>query len=138
MASKSEQFILFYIGDKQYALPALTANKFIEFKDLTLIPKVNKEVKGLIYNNGHIITIIDIKEILKIKSAKNSKQAMCLIFESNGHHYGLLVDQGNETILVKKVFTDRQKKIFNKYLKTKDKQNIYILEANQIVSQIGL
>ncbi|MFA6467190.1 MAG: chemotaxis protein CheW [Patescibacteria group bacterium] len=138
MASKSEQFVLFYIGQEQYALPALTVNKFIEFKDLTLIPKVNKEVKGLIYNNGHIITIIDIKEILKIKSTKSNKQPMCLIFESSGHHYGLVVDQGGEITSVNKIFTDRQKKIFNKYFKTKDKKNIYILEANQIVSQIGL
>lgn len=138
MASKSEQFVLFYIGQEQYALPALVVNKFIEFKDLALVPQVRREIKGLIYNNGHIITIIDIKEILKIKALKKPSQPLCLIFEAGGHHYGLLVDQGGETISVKKIFADRQKKIFNKYFKTSNKQNVYILETNHILSQIGL
>lgn len=138
MASQAQQFVLFYIGEEQYALPASVVNKFIEFKDLALVPKVRPEIKGLIYNNGHVITIIDIKEILKIKTLKKSSQPVCLLFEAGGHHYGLVVDQGGETISVKKIFTNRQKKVFNRYFKTKDKQNIYILETNHILSQIGL
>jgi len=138
MKTRSEKFILFYLGEDQYALPALSANKFVEFGKLTPLPKVNKEIKGLIYHNGKIVTIIDTKKILKIKSLHKHTKALCLIFEVDDYYYGISVDQGAETVAVDKIFNDRDKKIFKKYFKTKDKKKVYILEVDDILSQINI
>jgi chemotaxis signal transduction protein len=138
MASRAEKFILVYIGEEQYALPALSVGKFIEFDSLTLIPNIGPSIKGLIYNNGNIITVIDTKKILKLKTLKNSDPSMCLVFEFDGYHYGLSLDQGGETIAVNKTFNDRQKKSFKRYFRTKDKKKIYILEVDEILSQINI
>jgi len=151
MASRSEKFILFYLEDVQYALPALLGSQFIEFENITSIPNINKKIRGLIYHNGNIITIINTKEILNIKSFKKNKQLMCLIFEADGYYYGLLIDEGGETLAVKKTFNDRQKKNFKKYFRIKaegsvvdpkrecgNKNKVYILEVDDILSQINI
>ena len=98
MATRAQKFISFYIGDQQYALPIMYGNKFIEFNRLTAIPQVDKDILGLIYQGGNIITILDIKRILKIKSLNQNIQQICLMFEVDDYHYGILVDQGGETI----------------------------------------
>jgi len=138
MATRAQKFISFYIGDQQYALPIMYGNKFIEFNRLTAIPQVDKDILGLIYQGGNIITILDIKRILKIKSLNQNIQQICLMFEVDDYHYGILVDQGGETISANRTFTDRQKKIFKKYIKTKDKAKVYILEPADILSQINI
>ncbi|MFA6308033.1 MAG: chemotaxis protein CheW [Patescibacteria group bacterium] len=138
MTARSEKFILFYIGDEQYALPVLIGNQFIEFENMTLIPKISQKIKGLIYHNGNIVTIIDTKELLNIKILQKNKQLMCLTFEADGYYYGLLVDQGGETLAVNKTFNDRHKKVFSKYFRTKDKKKVYILDIDDILSQINI
>ncbi|MBT4209342.1 MAG: hypothetical protein HOE19_00255 [Candidatus Komeilibacteria bacterium] len=138
MATRAQKFISFYIGDQQYALPIMYGNKFIEFNRLTAIPQVDKDILGLIYQGGNIITILDIKRILKIKSLNQNIQQICLMFEVDDYHYGILVDQGGETISANRTFTDRQKKIFKKYIKTKDKAKVYILEPDDILAQINI
>ena len=138
MKTRSEKFILFYLGDDQYALPVLSASQFIEFENLTFIPKINKEIKGLIYHNGNIITIIDTKKILKIKSLKQTKKLICLVFEIDDYHYGILVDHGGETLAIKRTFNDRKKKVFKRYFRTEDKKKVYILEVDDILSQINI
>jgi len=138
MAKRSEKFIIFYLGEERYALPVLSANQFIEFENIMPIPNADPDLKGLTYHNGNIITIIDLKRVLKVKTLKSPKQLMCLTFESGGYNYGLLVDQGGETVSSDKVFTDRQKKVFKRYFKTVDKQKIYILEEDEILSQINI
>lgn len=145
MPSRAEKFILFYLGDETYSLPVLLASQFIEFTNLTLLPQINQGIEGLIYHNGHIVTIIDTKKILKIRSQKKNSKLMCLIFEFNGYYYGLLVDQGGETLAIKKTFNDRKKKVFSakggstsggkRYFRTKNKQKVYILEIEEILSQ---
>lgn len=135
---KSEKFILFYLGEEQYALPAISGNKFIEFKNLSSLPNIQKEIKGLLYHNGNIVTVVDIKSILKIKSFKKNSQKMCLLFEMNNYYYGILVDQGGDTVAAKRIYTDAQKKIFKKYFKNDNKDKIYILDPVQILNQINI
>jgi chemotaxis signal transduction protein len=159
MLNKSKKFISFYLGGEQYAIAASLVNKFIELENLSSIPGVGQDILGLIYNNGHIITIIDIKKILKLKSLQRNNQSTVLIFEYDDYHYGILVDQGGESVVASKILNDRQHfsarggSAFGrkKYIKTKTKdkvngkarggglgQKIYILEADEILSQINI
>lgn len=134
-----EKFILFYLGEEFYALPALAGNQFIEFSNLAVWPHKDRDIDGLIYHNGHIITVIDLKNILKIKSQSADKSKTCLTFEVGGYYYGLLVDKGGETMPIKKIFNDRQKKIFKRYFVLPDnKQKVSILDIDDILSQISL
>jgi len=136
--ARTEKYILFYLGEDSYALPALYAKKFVEFKHLLHLPNVSKEIKGLLYHNGNIITVIDTKVILSVKPLQKPSQKICLIFESNNYYYGLLVHQGGDTVVAKKIFTDKQKKIFQRYFKTPDQKKVYILEIDKILSQINI
>ena len=138
MAVRTEKFILFYLGGEKYALPALSANQFIEFSNLALVPKADQDIKGLIYHNGNVVTIIDLKRVLKIMSPKREGSHMCLTFEYGGYYYGLLVDQGDETLAVKNISSDRQRPVFKRYFTTPDKKKVYILDITDILSQINI
>lgn len=138
MAVRTEKFILFYLGEEKYALPALSANQFIEFSNLALVPKADSDIKGLIYHNGNIVTVIDLKKVLKILSSKREASHMCLTFEYGGYYYGLLVDQGDETLAVKNISSDRQRKVFKRYFTMSDKKRVYILDIEDILSQINI
>lgn len=133
-----EKFITFYLGEQKYALPVEAGNQFVEFSDVLQVPQTDKNIKGLIYHNGNIVTLIDLREVLKIKKQSKSQTAMCLIFELNKYHYGLLVDGGDETIAAKKVFNDRQKKKFKRYFKGENKQKVYILEEDEILEEVNI
>ena len=112
MGVRTEKFILFYLGEERYALPALSANQFIEFGNLALVPKADQDIQGLIYHNGNIVTIIDLKRVLKITPLKPKASQLCLTFEYSGYYYGLLVDQGDETMAITNILSDRQRKFF--------------------------
>lgn len=138
MAKRLEKFIIFILGEQKYGLPAEAGNQFIEFSKAMPLPAVGEYVKGLIYYNGQIITILDARKILKIKDNKKNNQSVCLIFELNNYYYGIVVDEGDETVAVDKVFNDRQKKIFRRYFRGVDKAKIYILEEDEILSQANI
>lgn len=139
MAKKRlEKFITFKLGKEKYALPASSGNQFIQFSQVMPLPNVEAGILGLIYYNGGIVTILDIKKILKIKDSKKISNNVCLIFELNNYYYAILVDEGDETVGASKVFNDRQKKFFKRYFKDANKNKIYILEEDEILSQANI
>ncbi|MBT6691337.1 hypothetical protein HOB10_03325 [Candidatus Parcubacteria bacterium] len=136
MAAKTQKFILFFINDEMWATPLTFGNQFISYDQPVPLPDVSKEVTGLIYGGGHIVTLLDTAKILAIRS--HSKQyETCLRFDFNSDHYGLLVDAGGETVKVNRVLTDRNKKEFKKYIKFKNNK-IYILYPEDIWNKLSI
>lgn len=138
MPVKLYKFILFTINNTLWGMPLLNDSQFIHCgsSNITLLPNVNANIIGLAYHNGEIITLLNTAGILGVKSKKVESED-CLLFGFNNDFYGLLIDEARDTVKVKKIFTDRHKKQFNKYIKVNN-QNIYILEPMDIWKIIDL
>ena len=90
----------------------------------------------MIYHGGNIITVLNTAKFLDIKYNLPDEHN-CLLFSFSKDFYGLIVDQGGETIKVNQVFTDRNKKQFKKYIKI-NKQKVYILETDKIMEDLKI
>lgn len=134
MAKRAVKYISFYLGDILYAFPLLDGVQFISVDRPTPSLPHSPKIKGLIYNNGEIILIVNIAFILGVKA---KTEHMALLFNYQGDHYGLLLDEGGVVIKSNRVFSDRQSKDLKKYIKIK-KDKVYILEPAFICNQLGL
>jgi chemotaxis signal transduction protein len=138
MLTKIQKFILFFVNDEMWATPLTSGNQFVSCDNIVPLPDVAKEVVGLMYGSGHIVTILDTAGLLSIRT--HSKQyETCLLFNYENDHYGLLVDAGGDTVKVKRILTDRSKNRteFKKYIKFKNKK-VYILYPEDIWKKIGI
>ncbi|MCD4760433.1 chemotaxis protein CheW [bacterium] len=143
MARKLQKFILFSVGADTYAMPLLADSHFMVCDKTSAIPGVDSKVRGLTYHNGNIITILDTAKILKIK--RNSAHNDCLLFNFEDDLYGLLVDEGGETVRVQRSFSDGQKKVFKKYVKINKHTStplsagkVYVLEPEELLGSANI
>jgi len=137
MAIRSNKFVLFSVGDKLWAMPLIPGMQFISADNITAIPQASKNFKGLIYNSGNIVTVLNTFMILKnnfpgVKIKENIKETrQHLLFSFQNDVYSLLISKGDQTIKVKQVFKNKTKSVFNKYIKL-GKDKIYILYPEDI------
>lgn len=136
MIKKSPKLVLFSLADYNYGLPLQAAGKFVEFDEFCAIPGAGKEIKGLIYHEGKLVTIFDTVKLLSLK-VKYPTKLQALLFSYRDQQYGLLISEALETIKSSRIFVDRNKKQFKKYIKIKDNK-IYILEPEEIIEALKI
>ncbi len=134
MAKRAAKYISFYLGGILHVFPLLDGAQFISVDRPTPSLPHNPKVKGLIYHNGEVVLIVNTALILGIKA---KTEHAVLLFDYQGDHYGLLLDEGGVVIKSNRVFSDRQSKDLKKYIKIK-KDKVYILEPAFICNQLGL
>ena len=136
MAVKNHKFILFTIAESLWAMPLVSDSRVINCGVITPVLGLDKQILGMTYNEGKIITILDLAKLLKLVNYKNHFQH-CLIFDFNNDSYGLPIDEISDTVKTKQIFTDRTKKYFNQYIKV-NKQKIYIVNPMAIWELIDI
>lgn len=129
------KYISFFIVDTYYAMPLSFIGAFIKYDNLLPVPKASDIVKGLTYQNGKIITVVDSAKLLGLLSHNNFD--ICLSFFINEETFALPVTEGGETVKSSQVFTDRKKNKFKKYIKI-NKNKFYILFPEDILKEISL
>lgn len=118
MSLINERCIEFSLGGETYALPLNIVKEVIQKSETTKIPNTPDYHLGIINLRGTIVSIIDLRKKMKIKS-QPSEEAV-IVLELNNSFVGIIVDSIN------KVFN------FNKDLATippeldSDKNNKYI------------
>jgi len=135
-AIKSKKFILINISGKQFAVPLADAQNFLQLKNIVLIPKLNTNILGLTYNNGHIITVLATAKLLNLSLSAEDKQ--CIIVEVDSHYYGLLIRRAGQAMEVKRVLNSQPKKnksLLTKYISINNKK-VFILNKNELVDQV--
>ena len=135
-AIKSKKFVLINISGKQFAMPLADAQNFLQLKKIVPIPKLNTNILGLTYNNGHIVTVLATAKILNLSLSAEDKQ--CVIVEVDSHYYGLLIRRAGQVIEVKRVLNSQSKKsksLLTKYISINNKK-VFILNKNELVDQV--
>lgn len=97
MSSINERCIEFSLGGETYALPLNIVKEVISKTQSTPIPNSPDYNLGIINLRGTIVTIIDLRKKMKIKS-KPTEEAI-IVLELNNNFVGIIVDSIN------KVFT---------------------------------
>lgn len=137
MTQKNYQFISFKIGGQIFAMPLNKDSQFFTCEHILALPLNNKYLAGLSYLNGQLVTILRTDKILDLSTWKPSSSWQCLLFSYRGDFYGLAVDQGLEVVSAKQIFQEKNKKIFNQYIKVA-KDKLFVIEAEEIFSLIKI
>lgn len=92
----SQNFLAFYLNEKNYAFPILKVNEVIVLPEITSMPKMPAYMKGVINLRGKIIPIIDLRLALNMAEVEYNKQTCVIIVKMQVHELekavGFVVD----------------------------------------------
>lgn len=92
----SQNFLAFYLNEKNYAFQILKVNEVIVLPEITPMPKTPTYMKGVINLRGQIIPIIDLRAALNMEVAEYGKQTCVIIVKMQVQSYekmvGFIVD----------------------------------------------
>lgn len=93
------EVLVFNLSNEKYCVDLKMIREIAKIKKLTKVPNTPTFIKGLIDLRGKIVTIIDMKELLKI-ATKNDLCNLSIICEVNDDLVGFCVDNIERSIKV--------------------------------------
>jgi purine-binding chemotaxis protein CheW len=100
--TKSNDYLLFQIGEELFAVNLNNLNQIIETTELTNVPKASKLLEGIIYHNNELLPIVNFEKWLKpdqeVEGEKSNILVVELSFEEGSIEIGLMVDTVLEVV----------------------------------------
>ncbi|MFL0165104.1 chemotaxis protein CheW [Candidatus Clostridium helianthi] len=106
-----EKFVVFSIGQEEYAVPISQVKEVIYYTIPTRIPSSMDSVIGVINLRGKILPILNLSKEIGIKSNKEFKEQKIIIIENN-NPFGVIVDDVEEVIKLPKENINRIDSIY--------------------------
>ncbi len=91
------QVVVFRLGEEQFAVDTSRVQSINDNMSITIVPKSEKHIKGLINLRGNIISLLDINLVLGIPANENSQKSI-IILETSEELIGVAVDQVDEVL----------------------------------------
>ncbi len=113
--SRAKKFMVFTLEEERYAAPLNQIKEVIGLTKITPLPNVAPYFKGLINLRGKIISTIDLRIKLGLKSKQNLNKKMSIIIAEFGETIlGCIVDDVIEVIGIEESQIERQLEISSK------------------------
>lgn len=106
-----EKFVVFSIGQEEYAVPISQVKEVIYYTIPTRIPSSMDSVIGVINLRGKILPILNLSKEIGIESNKEFKEQKIIIIENN-NPFGVIVDDVEEVIKLPKENINRIDSIY--------------------------
>ncbi len=106
-----EKFVVFSIGQEEYAVPISQVKEVIYYTIPTRIPSSMDSVIGVINLRGKILPILNLSKEIGIKSNKEFKEQKIIIIENN-NPFWVIVDDVEEVIKLPKENINRIDSIY--------------------------
>lgn len=90
------QIVIFTLGNEKFALDTKLVHGIEKMMSITRVPNAPYYVKGLINLRGSIITVVDLKTLLKKENADQEENI--IIVEIGQEKIGLIVNKVDEVI----------------------------------------
>lgn len=94
----SRDFVTVTIADQPFGVPVLLVHDVLGPQKITRIPLAPPEVAGALNLRGRIVTAIDVRCRLGLKSHDNQQECMSVVVECGGELYSLIVDIVGEVL----------------------------------------
>lgn len=91
------QVVIFKLNDEQFAVETAKVQSINDTMEITIVPKAQSHIKGLINLRGNIISLLDINLLLDVEKKENS-QSNIIILEIREEMVGITVDQVDEVL----------------------------------------
>lgn len=87
-----ERYLCFTLGTGSYAIPLLFVKEVIGNVQTTPIPQAPAHFKGIMNLRGQVISVIDLRQKLKIQKKSESAEETIVIVDVQSVHLGFIVD----------------------------------------------
>ncbi len=96
------QFCGFKVGENEFALEVGDIREIINPLPITKVPLADETVEGLLNLRGQIVTCLNFRKILGLKSLSIDRKSACMnvIVRHRGDLYGLTVDEVTDIVAV--------------------------------------
>ncbi|MEM9068130.1 MAG: chemotaxis protein CheW [Myxococcota bacterium] len=91
--SQVSEFLGFVINHETYAVPLHAIREILKVPPVTEVPRAPSDVLGIISVRGRIITVVDLRLLLKMDTQEADKHTRVLLVDSGDEVIGLLVDR---------------------------------------------
>lgn len=95
------QFATFYVGDLLLGVDIRFVQEINRQLDITPVPNAPRHVRGVINLRGEVATVIDLRTVLGLPAAEESRDTRNLIVHSQGEAIGLWVDRISDILAVR-------------------------------------
>jgi purine-binding chemotaxis protein CheW len=86
------QWVLFTLGDEEYAVSATQVQEIVRSAGITLVPNMPDFVKGICNLRGKIVPILDLKERFAIEGQTDAVKARIIVAHVETQMVGFTVD----------------------------------------------
>jgi purine-binding chemotaxis protein CheW len=88
------EYLAFKLGTDTYAVPIGEVREILKLPPVTEVPRAPSEVVGVVSVRGLLVTVIDLKQRLRVSAADITKKGrILLVMGANNEIIGLYVDE---------------------------------------------
>ncbi len=98
VVNDTQDYVTMYIEGQMFGIPVLTVQDVLAPQKITRIPLAPPEVAGSLNLRGRIVTAIDVRKRLRLKSREDQRKGMSVVVDMGGELYSLMVDSVGEVL----------------------------------------
>jgi purine-binding chemotaxis protein CheW len=100
LANDRVQFATFYVGELLLGVDIRLVQEINRQLEMTPVPNAPRHVRGVINLRGEVATVIDLRTVLGLPPAQQTRDTRNLIVHSQGEAIGLLVDRISDILTI--------------------------------------
>lgn len=100
-AEAPRQLLTFSVGETPYAVPVESVREIVRIRPITPIPRVTRDIRGVISLRGEIIQVVDLRVRLRLPETHSTRASRIIVVHlDDGRLAGILVDAVREVLRV--------------------------------------
>lgn len=136
------QYILFSLNQAHYGIPIEYISEIAPYNEITVIPKLPHNIKGVVSFRGSIIPVIDIEREFGLKdSIYDEEDSRLIVLNCNDTEFAIHVESASESICIGDECIQDSSNIAlgfqSEYIKgigVKDRKLIFILDIANLIN----
>ena len=94
------KLLSFSLGDQQYGTHISQVKEVVRIIEVTKVPETPPFVEGVINYRGELVSVLNLKKYLGIKTTENGLNTPIIIVQADGQHLGVIVDSVSEVLSI--------------------------------------
>lgn len=96
--SINDQYIIFNLGDEEYAIPISIVEEIVKISSLIRVPKSKEYFAGIMDIRGKVVRMIDLAKRLNIRSSAEALHDRAIVIRIGGKSVGIIVDKVSHVV----------------------------------------
>lgn len=95
------ELLVFLLGDSPYAIPVDRVREIVRLRTMTPVPRVPKEIRGVIALRGEVVQVVDLRMRLGLDACDETRRTRIIVLHGEDDRVtGVLVDAVRDVMRV--------------------------------------